>query len=200
MKTAPLSAFAPRARPFSPFAFPPRQLALVRIEMHGGRQGRATGWHHWAGYTLAHLSDGTQRTFPEDTGTVGILAQLEASGVCVENFQRASVCGELARSYPPRPTYATHFQHHYGNEIPVTVHGWQWSSTFGRWSALVTFADGWRGYTYPQITEANRRTAAGLAVLWIEENTRGLLAAGVPVELAMAEAEKHFARPDVRTY
>jgi len=33
---------------------------------------------------------------------------------------------------------------------PVEVHGWQWSTTFGRWSALCTFADGWHGFTYPK--------------------------------------------------
>lgn len=41
------------------------------------------------------------------------------------------------------------FQHNYGHELPVAVHGYQWSTTFGRWGALVTFADGWHGYTYP---------------------------------------------------
>lgn len=34
-------------------------------------------------------------------------------------------------------------------ETPVTVHGWQWSTTFGRWSALLTFANGWHGFSYP---------------------------------------------------
>lgn len=38
----------------------------------------------------------------------------------------------------------------YGYEKPVEIHGWQWSVTFGKWSALVTFADGWHGFTYPQ--------------------------------------------------
>lgn len=34
-------------------------------------------------------------------------------------------------------------------DIPVTVHGWQWSTTFSRWSALVTFPNDWHGFTYP---------------------------------------------------
>ena len=37
----------------------------------------------------------------------------------------------------------------YGYEKPLEVHGWQWNTTFNRWSALVTFADGWTGFTYP---------------------------------------------------
>ena len=43
------------------------------------------------------------------------------------------------------------FQHHqsFGYEQPVEVHGWQWSITFGRWSALVSFKDGWKGFTFP---------------------------------------------------
>ncbi len=45
---------------------------------------------------------------------------------------------------------ATEFQHAgVGRATPVQVHGWAWSNDFGRWSALVTFANGWHGYTYP---------------------------------------------------
>lgn len=46
---------------------------------------------------------------------------------------------------------ATNFQHHrnFGYEKPTVVHGWQWSTTFGRWGAVVTFADGWHGRTWP---------------------------------------------------
>lgn len=50
--------------------------------------------------------------------------------------------------YPDIPA-ATEFQHNLQREVPVTVHGWQWSVDFGKWSALVTFADGWHGFTYP---------------------------------------------------
>lgn len=53
--------------------------------------------------------------------------------------------------YPPKPKTTGRFQHkYYSYEYPVTVHKWAWSTTFGRWSALVTFADGWEGYTYPE--------------------------------------------------
>lgn len=41
------------------------------------------------------------------------------------------------------------FQHGCGSERPVEIHGWQFSVTFNRWSALVTFADGWHGWTWP---------------------------------------------------
>ena len=53
-------------------------------------------------------------------------------------------------SLPPIPENAELFQNRYAYEKPETVHGWQWSSTFGTWSALVTFADGWHGFTYPR--------------------------------------------------
>jgi hypothetical protein len=38
-----------------------------------------------------------------------------------------------------------------GYSVPHFVHGWQWSQTFGRWGALVTFPSGWHGFTYPRI-------------------------------------------------
>lgn len=46
------------------------------------------------------------------------------------------------------------FQHNYGMEKPVSIHGWDWSITFGHWGALVTFADGWHGFTYPKLKSA----------------------------------------------
>lgn len=51
--------------------------------------------------------------------------------------------------YPDIPDAAL-FQHRYGFEEPAEVHGWEWSTTFGRWSALVTFDDGWHGFTFPR--------------------------------------------------
>lgn len=45
---------------------------------------------------------------------------------------------------------ATLFLHNLHYEAPVEVHKWEWSDTFGKWSALVTFADGWHGWTYPK--------------------------------------------------
>lgn len=52
-------------------------------------------------------------------------------------------------SYPEIPS-ADLFQHGLGYREPATVHGWDWSTTFGTWSALVTFADGWHGWTFPK--------------------------------------------------
>lgn len=49
--------------------------------------------------------------------------------------------------------HCTRFQHGYGYEVPDEIHGWQWSSDFARWSALVTFSDGWHGFTYPDPAE-----------------------------------------------
>lgn len=51
--------------------------------------------------------------------------------------------------YPDIPD-SEEFQHNYGYEKPKIVHGWEWSTTFGKWSALVTFYDGWHGFTYPK--------------------------------------------------
>ena len=52
-------------------------------------------------------------------------------------------------SYPPIPK-AEFFLNGYGYEKPAKVHGWEWSTTFNKWSALVTFANGWHGFTYPK--------------------------------------------------
>ncbi len=75
-----------------------------------------------------------------------------------------------ATGYPPIPD-ATHFMTpHFGSCVPKVIHGWQWSDTFGKWSALVTFGndtgfdDGWYGFTYPYTrtrpTDAERKRRA----------------------------------------
>jgi hypothetical protein len=51
--------------------------------------------------------------------------------------------------YPDKPE-GQFYQHHYGYEQPEWLGDWQWSTTFGRWSRLVRFADGWEGYSYPR--------------------------------------------------
>ncbi len=53
-------------------------------------------------------------------------------------------------SYPPIPENVELFQDGLGYRKPVAIHGWDWSVTFGRWSALVTFEHGWHGWTYPK--------------------------------------------------
>lgn len=73
----------------------------------------------------------------------------------------------MREGYGPIPDAKT-FQHHssYRNEVPIEVHGWEWSTTFGCWRALVTFKDGWKGITspatrsipqsLPEVQDANR--------------------------------------------
>ena len=53
-------------------------------------------------------------------------------------------------SYPPIPDAKLFLHNGYAYERPVEIHGWEWSTTFGKWSALVTFADGWHGFSYPK--------------------------------------------------
>lgn len=57
---------------------------------------------------------------------------------------------------------AEHFQHNLDlrYEKPVTVFGWQWSVTFGRWSALVEFSNGWKGYTWPESSQSKQKGAS----------------------------------------
>jgi hypothetical protein len=37
-----------------------------------------------------------------------------------------------------------------GWQVPTEIHGWQFSETFRRWSALVTFENGWHGWAFPE--------------------------------------------------
>ena len=76
-------------------------------------------------------------------------------------------------SYPPKPEQATLYYHHYGYEIPVALGAWEWSVDFGRWGRIVTFADGWHGYTFPlwnrlrrifTITHEHRKAARRIRV------------------------------------
>lgn len=57
----------------------------------------------------------------------------------------------MREGYGPIPD-AQRFQSNtgYGYEEPTAIHGWQWSTTFNRWAALVTFANGWHGFTWPE--------------------------------------------------
>ncbi len=54
-------------------------------------------------------------------------------------------------SYPPIPDADLFQGKGYGYEKPKEIHGWAWSTTFNRWSALVTMNDGWHGYTFPKL-------------------------------------------------
>ena len=52
--------------------------------------------------------------------------------------------------YGPLPGSELFQNMRYGYEKPYKVHGWQWSTTFRKWSALVTFQSGETVFTYPK--------------------------------------------------
>lgn len=71
------------------------------------------------------------------------LKQRGANGYAVDSL------GNEYRGYPviPKTTRQTLFQG--SPQPPKRVIGWQWSTTFNRWSAYVEQVDGWTGFTYP---------------------------------------------------
>lgn len=100
------------------------------------------------GFNRAELTDGTFIVLPEG-GISGALAQLESRGIdCADYKARLA---EAMKPFEPsaKEQSAELYQHNYGGEKPVKLGQWSFSYTFGRWSRLVTFADGWEGYTYP---------------------------------------------------
>ena len=129
--------------------------SLITIHSFGSQQSRATGWLRRPGFTRANLSDGTSRTFSERDSCDDILRQLDAVGVSTADFRakiEAQRAADYAATHPgPRELAAEEYQHFYGYEKPVSLGAWSWSTTFGRWSRLVTFADGWHGYSYPRL-------------------------------------------------
>lgn len=83
------------------------------------------------------------------------------------------------------------FQNHQtgGFEVATEVHGWQWSITFRRWSALVTLADGWHGFSFPE--KATEPMSDDEAFQLIEKEVRltnngKLLLANLPFTLRAA--------------
>ena len=63
---------------------------------------------------------------------------------------KAYVASHPAIEHRPAPAQVGDlFYHNYGYDPITSFEKWEWSFTFGCWSGLVTFADGWRGYTYP---------------------------------------------------
>jgi hypothetical protein len=61
------------------------------------------------------------------------------------------------------PPKARVFQHNYGFAVPVVIHSWDWNATFNKWTALVTFADGWHGWSFPVEWLCTRRSRHKLA-------------------------------------
>ena len=129
--------------------------SLLSIHSFGSEQSKRTGWLRWPGFSHANLSDGTRRTFSEKESLNSILLQLDSAGISTADFRakmEARRVADYAATNPgPRELAAEEYQHHYGYEKPVSLGDWSWSTTFGRWSRLVTFADGWHGYTYPRL-------------------------------------------------
>lgn len=73
-------------------------------------------------------------------------------GLCLLRQQYTEWLGSHEEfEYPAIPTGATLFLNdRLGYEQPITIHRWEWSTTFGCWGALCTFANGWHGFTYPK--------------------------------------------------
>ena len=71
----------------------------------------------------------------------------------------------------------------YGYEEATQIHGWQWSVTFGRWSALVTMPCGWQGFSVPEMAFAPMTDDETYELLKAEikaTNNGKLLLANVP--------------------
>lgn len=81
-----------------------------------------------------------------------------------------------------RPTIppAGRFLHRNGYETPTTIRGYDWSSDFGRWGAYVTFADGWSGFTFPEIVRPHAFDYADGNLAWLGcpvlDDTRSIVA------------------------
>lgn len=56
-------------------------------------------------------------------------------------------------------TEGVEFQGRRGFEIPESVERWEFSTTFGRWGAVVIFSDGTRLFTYPRADYAREHAA-----------------------------------------
>lgn len=127
---------------------------LSTVHFVGSQQSRRTGWMRAPGYARADFTDGTSLHFAENKNLPAILSECKAAGVDTAQFEAAMDArrmADYAASHPGEKEMAAElYQHNYGYEKPVALGHWSWSTTFGRWSRLVTFADGWHGYTYPK--------------------------------------------------
>jgi len=56
----------------------------------------------------------------------------------------------MKKAYGKIPDSKEFQNNRYGFEKPKKLHGWAWSDTFHRWTALVTFKDGTKTWTYPK--------------------------------------------------
>jgi hypothetical protein len=124
---------------------------LLKLEFVGSQQSKATGWTLRPGFGLIHLSDGKTIYLREsDACENRALAIARERGIDTSEYDQSRAKWEREHSYLPKPESATEYQHSWGFEKPVNLGEWQWSTTFGRWGRIVTFADGWTGYTWPK--------------------------------------------------
>lgn len=126
---------------------------LSKVVYHGSRQGKATGWQYWPGFAMAHFTDGSTEWFP-DVPIQKIVEALESNGVDVNvwkfTVQREGAIAASLSSPPIPEGDDLEYQNGWSYEKPVSLGPWSWSSTFGRWGRIVTFANGWRGLTWPK--------------------------------------------------
>lgn len=122
---------------------------LDKIILHGSQFGKHTGYHTWPGFVMLHFTDQSTK-YCGDISHNEALAQAKQLGVDCSEYERKAAEWEKAHSYPPKPESAELYQHNYGYQKPTALGEWQWSTTFGRWGRIVTFADGWNGLTWPK--------------------------------------------------
>lgn len=131
---------------------------LVSITYPSSEFGQRTGYQTWRMPAYFTDSDGGRHYFDSDSlpdgkgTTFETLAYAEAKrlGIDYAAYEAKRLEFERAHSYPPKPEGAELYQHDYCYQKPVALDRWEWSTTFAQWSRLVTFADGWRGFTYPK--------------------------------------------------
>lgn len=140
---------------------------LISITYPSSEFGKRTGYQAWRTPAYVTDSDGARHFFdskqlPDGKGTTFedlAYAYCAANGIDATEYKRKRAEWEKAHSYPPKPKSAELYQHNYGHEKPVKLGEWQWSTTFGRWGRIVTFADGWHGFTYPHFSQSETANA-----------------------------------------
>lgn len=135
---------------FAGIGFICQQPGLWRfVDLHDGQASplRVVGPHYRSREEL--LAD-LPRYAAESWGYHGDASVSDLVQRAVDGYPEGAD-SHLRASYGPIPD-CERFQagSSYGYEKPAAIHGWQWSETFRRWSALVTFHGGWRGYTWPE--------------------------------------------------
>lgn len=123
---------------------------------------------------------------PEDNKTIQQILHQRAEDGYPEGADRI-----MREEYGQIP-WALLFQSPTGYEIPSKVYGWQWSVTFNRWTALVTFDNGWRGFTWPKPQQKEPPEAVYVVK---EENTLGYVIHGLSL-MGVLASNKHGHHPN----